>query len=89
MIDWNKLKIYDAKIVTAIVKRAVITEVDREVMNLKMDIEAAHISGNPMDLKKLLSAPVGDFLHDVCGIIKNLNRETGKLENCFVPRCSR
>ena len=59
--------------------------VDR--MSFRMDIAAVHAS-NPLDLKALADAPDFDFAHDICGICDNLNRETGELENCFLPRYS-
>ena len=55
---------------------------------LMMDIEAVHCNGNPLRLDALLSADEFNFSHDIVGIRNNLNRETGKLENCFVPRYS-
>ena len=42
-----------------------------------------------LDLQKLLDAPDGDFGHDVFGIRRHINRQTGELENCFLPRCAR
>jgi hypothetical protein len=54
-----------------------------------MDIEACHCNGNPLDLAALLAAPTTDFMHDVFGIMANINRETGTLENCFSPRYSK
>jgi hypothetical protein len=51
-----------------------------------MDLTATHMNGCPLRLAELLNAPMFDFSHDVFGIRRHLNRETGKLENCFVPR---
>ena len=53
-----------------------------------MDIDAAH-NACPLDLDKLLNANDGTFGHDVFGIRKYLNRETGELTECFMPRCAR
>ena len=55
-------------------------------LTLVMDIDACHSNGCPLKLEELLNASDFDFAHDVGGIITNINRETGKLENCFVPR---
>ena len=55
---------------------------------LLMDIEACHCNGMPLHLSRLLEAPQFDFTHDVWGIIRHINRETGQIENCFVPRCA-
>ena len=61
-------------------------------MTIEMDLTACHANGNPMDFQQLLDAHQAapcDFWHDINGILRNINHETGKLENCFVPRFSR
>ena len=50
-----------------------------------MDIEAAHEAVG-IDLERLANARDADFVHDVAGIAKHLNRTTGQLENFFLPR---
>jgi len=57
-------------------------------MDVAMDIEAAHCNGNPLKLDKLLAADDFNFAHDVFGIRRHLNRETGALNDCFSPRFS-
>jgi hypothetical protein len=52
-----------------------------------MDLAAVHAL-NPLRLQELAEADDGNFFHDMGGIAKNLNRRTGRLENCFVPRYS-
>lgn len=54
-----------------------------------MDLTAADgCNGNMrIDWLKLLDAPAMDFVHDVAGIQRHINRETGRIEDCFVPRC--
>lgn len=56
-------------------------------LDLHMDLAACH-NTNPLDLEALAIAADADFRHDVFGIQAHLNRETGILENCFVPRYS-
>jgi hypothetical protein len=51
-----------------------------------MDITAAHANGCRLKLEELLGAEPFDFAHDVFGIRRHLNRETGELEDCFMPR---
>lgn len=51
-----------------------------------MDFTATHANGCPLKLQALLDADEFNFLHDAIGICRHLNRETGKLENCFLPR---
>lgn len=55
-------------------------------LEVSMDITACHCVGCPLDLEGLLTAKPSDLIHDVAGIIANINRETGELENSFVPR---
>jgi hypothetical protein len=51
-----------------------------------MDITATHANGCPMKLHALLEADDFNFAHDVFGIERHLNRSTGQLEHCFLPR---
>jgi hypothetical protein len=51
-----------------------------------MDITAVHLNGCPLRLKELLEARDLDFSHDMGGIARHLDRRTGKLTNCFLPR---
>lgn len=55
---------------------------------LHMDLTACHANGCPVDWAMLLAADDLTFIHDVAGIQRHVNRETGKLEHCFVPRCA-
>lgn len=71
-----------------IVKRAQCIDPEYQTMDATMDIEAAHCSGNPLDLAKLLAADDMNLAHDVFGIRRHIDRETGKLTGCFSPRCS-
>jgi len=66
-----------------IAKRA---EVPFNRLHVSMDISATHANGCPLKLDKLLDAEGPDFSHDVFGIIRHIDRETGQLGNCFVPR---
>lgn len=59
---------------------------DRETM--EMDLTAANANGNPMDFQALLDAEGLTFTHDIAGIAKHMDRETGKMP-CFRPRTSR
>jgi len=43
----------------------------------------------PLDLFMLLSAPDTDFVHDVWGILRHIDKETGAMRDCFVPRTAR
>lgn len=56
---------------------------------LMMDLSACNANGCPMDFERLLAAPDFDFTHDICGIARHMNRETGQLGDCFLPRTHR
>lgn len=88
MIDWNSVTKEDSEMLSKIVNRAVKNFGVTDKTDLSMDVTAAHIS-NPLDLQKLLDADDFTFTHDVGGIRAHLNRTTGELEHCFVPRCSK
>lgn len=51
----------------------------------EMDLTACHCNGNKLDLQRLLDSDEFNFCHDVFGIRWHINRETGKLINCFRP----
>ena len=57
--------------------------------NLMMDLMVTHANGNPMRFKDLLAADDFNLSHDVSGIASHINRRTGKLERCFLPRFSK
>ncbi len=50
-----------------------------------LDISKAH-KDCPLALELLFAARDADFAHDVFGIRRHINRTTGKLEGCFMPR---
>ena len=60
----------------------------RDKLSYVMDITATHANGNPLRLGALLNADDANFSHDFFGIIRHLDRETGQLGGCFVPRFS-
>lgn len=60
----------------------------RKAINYAMDLTAVHANGNPLRLADLLAADNFNFIHDVFGIERHLDRDTGKLGNCFRPRFS-
>ena len=58
----------------------------RKLQDFLMDITAVHANGCRLDLDRLLAADDFNFSHDVFGIERHLNRQTGQLEDCFLPR---
>lgn len=59
------------------------------LLEISMDITACHANGCPLNLWKLLRFPEYDFLHDITGIARHIDRNTGRLKDCFVPRSAR
>jgi hypothetical protein len=57
------------------------------ILCIRMDIIATHMNGCPLDLQKLLDADDFNFAHDINGIYHNIDCNTGKLTNFFLPRC--
>lgn len=56
------------------------------LIQLLMDITGTHCNGFPLDLARLLAADDFNFAHDVGGIVRHVNRETGQLMDQFTPR---
>ena len=87
--SWTKA---ENRLAEAIVDRAVRmyakhrVHVDRK--DVLMDLSATHVTC-PLDLERLATADDFNFGHDMGGIARHLNRTTGELENCFVPRFAR
>lgn len=57
-----------------------------KLIEIEMDITAAHANGCPLRLDALREADLVNLAHDIGGIRRHLNRLTGELEGCFVPR---
>jgi len=73
----------------AVRSRKVLTGENARYGDTAMDLSACHANGCPLDFEKLLAAPDFDFIHDVLGIRRHLDRATGNLMDCFVPRCAK
>ena len=89
------LRLVDQIVVRAVALCAVLKIADapraaglREELDLTMDLIATHANGCPMDWSRLLDAKDFDFIHDVGGIVRHINRRSGKLGGCFFPRCA-
>lgn len=81
-IKW-KISVEDAAMVSRIVQRANLMTCDPQ---LHMDITACHNNGCPLDLEKLFAADDLDFAHDVFGIARHIDRDSGRVGGCFLPR---
>ncbi len=60
-----------------------------DLLETQMDLSATHAGGCRLNLDKLLAADDFNFMHDITGINRHLDRDTGKLMHYFTPRCAR
>jgi hypothetical protein len=81
----------EAAEVAKIIKRA--AKMEREAggrlnrQSLEMDLAAAHATMG-LDLHRLAAFPDFDFAHDVYGIMRHMDRSTGRIRDHFIPRCA-
>ncbi len=61
---------------------------DRETLDISMDLIATHANGCPLRLDDMLAADDFNLMHDISGISRHLDRETGALMDHFRPRYS-
>lgn len=87
-MNWDKATREDFGKVSEIVKRAREIHPEIDTVSLSMDLIATHSNGCEMDWDKLIAADNFNFMHDISGIMNCIDRNTGKLQNCFLPRCS-
>lgn len=96
ILQWSKSRV-EMELISKIAARAVARAkrygVDYSPSQAVMDIDACHSNGCPLDLVELAAWSESDnpgdqidFSHDVFGIRRHINRDTGKLENHFTPR---
>ena len=85
MINWNAIDEEDSEIINNCASRAAKIFQVKDRLSLIMDIEAAHIA-SPLKLQELYDADNFNFAHDICGIQRHIDRNTGKMQNCFLPR---
>lgn len=80
----------EARTILKIAHRAAVMAISADVyyplLDADMDITAVHVNACPLKLDELLAADDFNFAHDVFGIRRHLDRETGELGGCFVPR---
>jgi len=94
MINWSKSSRADGRVIHAIIDRCIkefpeaFADGQLDRLTVDMDLTACHCSGCPLDLQKLLAFPPSDFAHDIFGIYRHINVETGALRECFTPRCA-
>ncbi len=64
------------------IKQASITP----TLDIRMDLTACHLNGCKLDLAAMVQGHDSDFFHDVGGIVHHIDRTTGELQDCFIPR---
>ena len=88
MINFKSTK-EDATLIALIVDRVeLLHPLGDNRMKLYMDLTACHLNGTPLKLAEMIDMADADFIHDINGIVKHIDRTTGKLGDCFVPRCA-
>jgi hypothetical protein len=60
--------------------------IEQSRMDTMMDLKATIAQGCPLKLQELLDADPLNFAHDVAGIRRHIDRTTGLLGDCFLPR---
>lgn len=82
----------DGSLISRIIDRAEkagITEPDFR-QDHEMDLTACHANGCPLDLEAMLTWPHDfDLAHDIHGIERHIDRDTGVLRDFFLPRFAR
>ena len=71
----------------AFYRRYEIAKIDRT--SVLLDILTTHTKIMPLDLDAMLDGEDTDFIHDIAGINRHLDREHYKLTDCFLPRFAR
>lgn len=62
------------------------TEHQHKTSEILMDIVAVHVNDHALRLQDLLETDNFNFVHDVFGIRRHLDRTTGRLDGHFLPR---
>ena len=82
----------DARLINRIAERAENLAVGQNItfdrLSCEMDVTATHLNGTPLDLQKFLDFDDFNFAHDIAGILRHIDRSTGKLTGFFLPRCA-
>ena len=89
MINWD-LSLEEEVLVGKIAERAIkevrLSYPKFSKLDLIMDITATHNENGKLRLEDWLNADDSNFYHDIFGIMRHMDRETGQLKNFFEPR---
>ena len=83
--DMDKKKI---ELIDKVAQRAMMY-LNWDPVTVAMDLTYCIEGGCDLRLEDMLTAKPMDLLHDIYGINRNLDHETYKLNNCFLPRFAR
>lgn len=86
--EMSKMTRSDCENIMEIIDRVKELRLTTDRFGMMMDLEFCN-DDIPLDFEKLRSFGDADFTHDIIGIYRNFNRETKKLDNCFLPRCAK
>lgn len=84
-INWNCTK-EETLLIGKIADRAIEMGLNRDKLEVLMDVTAVHINDCKLDLQRFLEADDFNFAHDITGIRRHIDTSNGKLKNCFLPR---
>lgn len=76
----------DRELIDRIVDRALKLKIAPSRQTTEMDITAVHCNCGGLRLHDLINAQKFDFIHDIAGITRHLDRDKIKLTGCFLPR---
>lgn len=81
-----KVSTYELNLLEKVMARACSVDSSLDRLHTLMDLTACHANGCPLKLADMLNADQFDLMHDVYGIARHIDRKTGQLTNCFLPR---
>ena len=81
------MKIDEITLIGLIADKAIETSIEIDKTTIMMDLIATH-KHIKLDLGRMAKGNIGDIMHDIVGIYNNLDRTTGEMQNCFLPRFS-
>jgi len=61
-------------------------EIRAERRTVLLDLTACHFRIIKLRLGDMLTADDGNFMHDIAGINRHIDRQNHKLRDCFLPR---
>lgn len=89
MVEFKPLAEKESNLIKQIVERSHSLGMAPDLTSLEMDLVAVYQNDCLLDFEKLLKADDFDFAHDVCGIQNHINRDNGRLQNHFLPKCAK